>query len=365
MINKTDIQAYSIYKSNTQRYVMHIIAMLLMILYRILFERLSFNGGTLQSFYFTILFQSVRVIILFYLWNTAFYYYKHRIFVLAIFLFLIAMPVDWSISLLMIKISSHYTWAKPFIQRYWDIYIHLHPYSLSYLIFFLSDAFWGTIPFIMVKIIIEIYQNAQTQKQLQERNNELQFEKAQSNIPSEWLKTSLAEIHSDLQDNRPAQKAVDQLSQLLHFAFVDARKKTVLLTDEIQFLNNFLEFERMRHNPEKVSIQLDFQLESNKETKIAPLIFINFIENAFKHGVNSTTNASWVKVSLIQYENDIHFNVKNSLPNKNSEQTKIKDIGGVGLDNVKKRLELEYPNNYQLTFSNDDIFEVDLKINQA
>ncbi|WP_191967915.1 sensor histidine kinase [Rhizosphaericola mali] len=280
-------------------------------------------------------------------------------------LLLLVLPLDWVLLLSVTKVSMYFHWNNPQIQEIWDFYSHTSPYSIVYVLLYLSSTFWATIPLILIKIVIEIYQNAQTQKLLQERNNELQFEKAQSNIPSEWLRKSLDEIHANLKENPPAQKAVEQLSQLLNFAFVKSREKNVLLTDEILFLNNFLEFERMRHNPEKVSIQFEYTIDTNNEKSIAPLIFINFIENAFKHGVNSTTSQSWVKVSLIQQENEIHFNVKNSLPNKKAEQTNIKDVGGVGLDNVRKRLDLEYANNYQLNFSAENIFEVDLKIKLA
>lgn len=359
------MQPNSIYKSRSQRIIFHLIAILLVFIYRIIVDKLLIESNANENIYFAIIIQFIRVIGLFYLWNTAIYFYKRQKYVLAFIFFIIATPFDWVLSLFIIKCSMYIIGVNPYLNSYWNVYCSLFPYSPSYLLLFLSDAFWGALPFILVKIVIEIYENAQTKKQLQERSNALEFEKAQSNIPSEWLKKSLENIHYNLKNNPAAQKAVEQLSQLLNFAFVKSREKNVLLTDEIQFLHNFLEFERMRHNPEKVSIQFDYNLDTNKETSVAPLIFINFIENAFKHGVNSTTNQSWVKVSLIQQENEIHFNVKNSLPNKNMEQTKIKDVGGVGLENVKKRLDLEYLNNYTLNFTTENIFEADLKIKLA
>jgi two-component system LytT family sensor kinase len=96
--------------------------------------------------------------------------------------------------------------------------------------------------------------------------------------------------------------------------------------------------------------------------KIAPLLMINFIENAFKHGVKAGIEHAFVRISIEAQEHQLLFNIINSKPPLQASKT-ISDTGGIGLRNVKRRLAILYPRNHKLTINNtNNSFEVNLTL---
>ena len=97
------------------------------------------------------------------------------------------------------------------------------------------------------------------------------------------------------------------------------------------------------------------------EQKIAPLLLITFVENAFKHGAKGSTGKAFIKIKLTADRNTINFRVENNIGVV--DKAANDDPGGVGLDNVKRRLELIYPQRHQLRIDNNDqIFSVNLQL---
>jgi LytS/YehU family sensor histidine kinase len=207
----------------------------------------------------------------------------------------------------------------------------------------------------MIKLLLEIYRHFQKQKSILRYNKQLAKTQAHSNLPSGFIFGTLELIQQNIHDNNNANQAIDKLSKLLNFAFYKSQHKTVTLQEEIEFLESYIGFERMRHSTNRVSIQFEHSITEN--STIPPLLFINFIENAFKHGINSTIQQSWVKIFLHEENGILLFKAQNSLP-KNA----IKEAGGIGLKNVRRRLELEFPDKFVLNSMKSDIFEIDLVI---
>src|SRR5690606_30890802 len=116
--------------------------------------------------------------------------------------------------------------------------------------------------------------------------------------------------------------------------------KASLLKDVIAIIKTYLELEKDRLKDE-AQVDVDISIEPN-DLKIAPFILSTFVENAFKH---ISTKHKWVSVSIQYKGNKLYMNVKNNYDDKINEEPK-----GIGLEQVKKRLQLIYPNKYVLEF---------------
>jgi len=148
-----------------------------------------------------------------------------------------------------------------------------------------------------------------------------------------------------------------KLSNLLDYLLYQAEKPFVLLTEEISHIKDYIDLEKMRFN-DTLQVQFDIHIVSETIT-IAPMLLLPFIENSFKHG--SIINGKLkINIQLTADSNSIDFKIQNS----NSETNKSQQ--GIGLDNIKKRLELLYANQYHLNINNqEDKFSVQLQLKTA
>lgn len=189
-------------------------------------------------------------------------------------------------------------------------------------------------------------------------NFELDFLKNQIN-PHFFFNT-LNNIYSLVQSNtEDAQKAIIQLSKLMRYVLYESDTKTTLLSKEILFMKNYIELMRLRLSP-KVEIEISIP-EQFDDVEMTPLLFIPFIENAFKFGV-SYREPSFIKIIVKCSQKEVYFYCSNS-KNKTNKKADTSS-SGVGLENVKKRLHLLYPNKHYLTINEtENAFNVTLSIN--
>ncbi len=154
-----------------------------------------------------------------------------------------------------------------------------------------------------------------------------------------------------------ATEVIDKLSKMMRYMIYESNHPQVLLSKEIEYMQNYISLERIRLSNE---VPIDFDIVGNIQgVMIAPLIFITFLENAFKHGVTGHAQGSWVKISITMEGKTCVYAVKNSKVGASHGE---KDPG-IGLVNVKRRLELSYPQHYELTIRDaEDRFEVQLKL---
>ena len=142
-----------------------------------------------------------------------------------------------------------------------------------------------------------------------------------------------------------------KLSDLLRYSVYDASKQFVAIQDEIAYINNYVEFEKMRIG-ERLALTVEFEDFTGRNIRIAPMLMVVFVENAFKHSKNSTDSV-FIHISLKTWENRILFSVVNSYSER--ERRKEGDEhSGLGLENVKKRLELLYPGEHHLVIEDSD-----------
>jgi len=153
-------------------------------------------------------------------------------------------------------------------------------------------------------------------------------------------------------------EVIDKLSKMMRYMIYDSNHPKVLLSKEIEYMKNYVSLERLRLNNE---IPIEFEVKGNlDDCQIAPLIFIAFLENAFKHGVSNAKDNCWVKVVVEVSDNKCIYTVENS----KVRQQNVEGKSGIGLANIKRRLELSYPGNHELQVKDlNDSYLVQLKLN--
>ncbi|MBL0740251.1 sensor histidine kinase [Chryseolinea lacunae] len=156
-------------------------------------------------------------------------------------------------------------------------------------------------------------------------------------------------------------EVIAKLSQMMRYMIYESNHPKVLLSKEIDYMQSYISLERLRLNNQ---IPIKFTLEGNMENIwIAPLIFITFLENAFKHGVNNSDPNAWVNLVIRMEGSRCTYTVENSKPTmaaSNGEKS------GIGLQNVQRRLELSYPGQYTLDVTeNTDKYMVQLNLTLA
>jgi LytS/YehU family sensor histidine kinase len=158
-------------------------------------------------------------------------------------------------------------------------------------------------------------------------------------------------------DAKKAQQLILKLSDMMRYSIYDGEKDRVLLSEEITYLENYIELHKMRYHK---AIDIQFNIETNDtDYELMPLLFIILLENAFKHGVENLRKNAYVHINLKAHNNEVTFEIEN-----NFDEIQDNPETGIGLKNLKRRLELVYPKNHTLTLSKTDtIYTATLNIN--
>ena len=163
-----------------------------------------------------------------------------------------------------------------------------------------------------------------------------------SQINPHFLLNTLNNIYALTAINQErAQDAIQQLSKMLRHMLYDNQESSVALSDELQFLENYISLMKIR-----LSANVDVTFTHNVDVpgvRIAPLIFISLVENAFKHGI-SPTEQSFVHIEINATDHDIDCRIENSNHPKSNQD---RSGHGIGLNQVQRRLDLAYPNHYK------------------
>ncbi len=221
-------------------------------------------------------------------------------------------------------------------------------FVLRYLIHFI-------IAFLMVGFNIAIklfffksFRDEEMLKELEHQRLQSELEYLKYQINPHFFMNTLNNIHALVDiDTGKAKSTIVELSKLMRYVLYEASNKTILLSREVQFLKNYIALMSLRYT-NKVSIQMDFPVEV-PEVQIPPLLFVSFVENAFKHGV-SYRSESFIHV-LMQLDegNRLSFRCSNSNNGSADEQHH-----GIGLENIRKRLRLLFGNDYTLSITEEE-----------
>jgi hypothetical protein len=153
-----------------------------------------------------------------------------------------------------------------------------------------------------------------------------------------------------------------KLSELLRYSVYDVKDPLVPLKDELNYLKNYIEFEKIRIG-DRLDLKVDIEEFNMDKIRVAPMLLVVFVENAFKHAKNSLNDKIQIEISLKQWLNQVLFAVRNSHKDSGTEDT-VNKHSGFGLQSTIKRLELLYPNAHDLKIEKDeDSFSIMLRVN--
>jgi LytS/YehU family sensor histidine kinase len=192
--------------------------------------------------------------------------------------------------------------------------------------------------------------------ELEHQNLEQQLEYLRYQINPHFFMNTLNNIHALVDiDPAKAQETIVELSKMMRFVLYEGDKKGVPLTKEMEFIRTYVALMQLRYT-DKVKISLNLPDEVPDRT-LPPLMLISFIENAFKHGV-SYQRESFIEIGVAVDDDRLIFVCRNSKADVPNEEK-----GGVGLVNVRKRLNLLYDHDYSLCIRDDaDVYTVELNI---
>ena len=214
---------------------------------------------------------------------------------------------------------------------------------------------------IIIGTIIRLYEqwidNDRIKTEIEIQKNKTELEALKNQLNPHFLFNSLNSIYSlTVTKSNDAPEAVIMLSELMRYMLYKANDNKVLLKDELQYIENYIKLQYIRIAKNK-NVKTNIRGIISKQ-KISPLLFISYIENAFKYGTDFNGNTE-VEINISVKGNELQFKCVNIIGNR----TKDKESYGIGLQNTKNRLMLLYPNKYWLTIvEKDNKFMVDLKL---
>ncbi len=194
---------------------------------------------------------------------------------------------------------------------------------------------------IAVKLLFKSLRDEETMKELERHNLQTELEYLKYQINPHFFMNTLNNIHALVDiDAEKAKKTIVELSKMMRYVLYESSNKTILLSREIRFLNNYIGLMKLRYT-EKVNIEVSMPVDF-PDVQIPPLLFISFVENAFKHGVSYQSD-SFIHVCMKLEGEQLLFQCSNSRSNKHDEH------GGIGLENIRKRLRLLFGESYVLS----------------
>ncbi len=146
------------------------------------------------------------------------------------------------------------------------------------------------------------------------------------------------------EDKQKAQKLILKLSDMMRYSIYEGQRDFVTLEQEIEYLKNYIELHKMRYH-KQTKVNFDYNVK-DKTSVIMPLLFIILLENAFKHGIENLRKEAYINIQISSTSNQIDFSIEN-----NFDPAEVTSEKGIGLQNLKRRLELVYPHKHSLSFT--------------
>ena len=226
-------------------------------------------------------------------------------------------------------------------------------YTNSFILYFFFALIGG-----LFRIFFNWIEQGKIKDNIEKQNLKSELALLKFQINPHFLFNSLNNIDSLIQeDSQKASLALNKLSELMRYMIYDSEYEQVPLNKEIEYIENYIALQKLRTlNEQNIIFEIN---GSNNNILIAPMIFITFVENAFKHS-SLKSKENKILIKLLISDDLIEFDCINNLSNNPIEKDKS---SGIGLNIIKKRLELIYVNNYDLNIDeSDNKFSVSLKI---
>jgi len=223
---------------------------------------------------------------------------------------------------------------------------------------FLSKAIMYISPTALL-LLMRYYKNQQKYLQLNEQKKTAELSALKNQLNPHFLFNTLNNLYTlALKKSDKTPEVISKLSDILDYMLYRCNDQFVSLRKEIDLIENYLALEKIRYGKR---VDIAFTTAVEEEQKIAPLLLLTFIENAFKHGVSQELNQAQIKIDLKTKGESIQFSVENTIPKTAAHNGS--SIDAIGLKNVGKQLELIYPAKHQLNINNKDgLYQVKLNL---
>lgn len=210
-----------------------------------------------------------------------------------------------------------------------------------------------------IKYIKHWYLKEQRNLQLQKENTEAQLQLLTARVHPHFLFNTLNNIYSKAQNESPGSaKMIMELSHILRFVLDEGKHALVSLDSELQMLSDYINLEKTRYD-DKLDLHVSMP-SKNENIYIAPLLLLPFIENCFKHGASKMLKNPWINLKIELKNISLFMKIMNG---KKSSVKPGNGRKGTGIENVRKRLDLLYKDNYTLQVNEDEeVFVVNLTI---
>ena len=199
----------------------------------------------------------------------------------------------------------------------------------------------------LVSIVKDWVQQVTEKQQLQTQTMQSELRFLKSQINPHFLFNTLNNLYAlTLKKSDKAPEIVIKLSEMMRYMLYECNEKRVLVSKEVNYIYNYLDLEKLRQGK---NVDITFETDGDiSEQTIAPLMFIPFLENSFKHGLSNQISKGFVNIRLSVERNKVYFFIENSKAEKLPLKDKNRPSGGIGLVNVHRRLNLLYPDSYEL-----------------
>lgn len=240
-----------------------------------------------------------------------------------------------------------------------------HPSIQEYFIFNMGNIFLSIFMIAGFSTIVQIttdwLRHRQEKKELETQTMQSELNFLKSQINPHFLFNTLNSLYAlTLKKSEKAPEIVIQLSEIMRYMLYECNERRVPLRKEVNYMKNYIELEKLRQGED---VDIKFELRGHVgEQLIAPLMFVPFIENSFKHGLSNQISDGFVHIRMSIENNEMQLHIENSKAPTHPIQ-QHKRSGGIGLVNVRRRLELIYPERYELEIQDEpNRYHVDLTI---
>ncbi|WP_299158531.1 histidine kinase [uncultured Tenacibaculum sp.] len=254
-----------------------------------------------------------------------------------------------------------------FERNYPEVYSRMPPYILKErmvsVLVFIRNITWVLFPTVIL-IAIKYYRDQKDMITLREQKKTTELNLLKHQLNPHFLFNTLNNLYAlALKKSDKTPEVIAKLSEILDYILYQCKESYVPLYKEIELLENYIALEKVRYGNR---VEVIFEKEIKYDVKIAPLILLTFVENAFKHGISQELKKGLIKLNILASEKELSFKLKNTRPSSHID-TKKSSRKSIGMQNIEKQLDLLYADAYSLKIEETNkeyILELILKLDE-
>lgn len=262
------------------------------------------------------------------------------------FVFIVS-ATGWIYLIFAILMTFKYYYLQPKFPSFFDGWLGQKmsvPERLTSFKLIFREFSFITYPIIILGFI-SFNRKQQRLSKIEEEKKSMELKVLKNQLNPHFLFNTLNNLYTlTLKKDNKAPEVIAKLSEILDFVLYRCNEDFVPIEKEIALIENYISLEKLRYNENR--LELSFTKNIQESNKISPLILLTFIENAFKHGVINETEKARIQLNLESKKQQIIFSIENTKPQ--NDFVPISDKSKIGLDNVRKQLDLLYPKKHQL-----------------